>query len=256
MITDGGQGGPPSSVHGRIYSVLSSSKCEKFREDSYWSNCVTLAIFDLDNTLIGGDSDYLWGRFLAQRGIVDGVWYEAENQRYYEQYKAGTLDIHAFLQFALHPLSQHSLPQLHAWRAEYVEEMIRPILLPRAFKLLDEHRMRGDVLIIITATNKFVTEPIAQLLGIEHLLATEPELVDDRYTGKLSGIPCFQSGKVQRLDLWMAATGHDLDGSYFYSDSHNDIPLLSKVAHPVVVDADATLMNHAQERGWRMISLR
>ncbi len=217
---------------------------------------MTLAIFDLDNTLIGGDSDYLWGRFLAQRGIVDGKWYESENQRYYEQYKAGTLDIHQFLQFALQPLSQHTLAQLHLWRAEYIDEFVRPILLPRAFKLLDEHRARGHTLMIITATNRFVTEPIAHLLGVEHLLATEAEIIDNRYTGKLSGTPCFQAGKVTRLREWLAQNGHDLTESHFYSDSHNDIPLLSIVDHPVVVDADATLMAHAQEQGWRMISLR
>jgi HAD superfamily hydrolase (TIGR01490 family) len=217
---------------------------------------MALAIFDLDNTLLGGDSDYLWGRFLAERGIVDGAAYEAENQRFYADYKAGTLDIHAFLAFALAPLAAHGLTELHALREEYMEEIIEPIVLPKALALVHEHRARGDTALIITATNRFVTEPIAARYGIAHLIATEPERVDGRYTGRVAGIPSFREGKVQRLDDWLATHGTSLEGSWFYSDSHNDLPLLERVDHPVAVDPDATLARIAQERGWRVISLR
>jgi len=217
---------------------------------------MSLAIFDLDNTLLGGDSDYLWGRFLIEQGLVDGEVYERENQRFYDQYRAGTLDIYEFLAFMLRPLAETPLAELLGWRAQFMVEKIQPILLPKATELLDRHRAAGDTLLIITATNRFITEPIAERLGVPHLLATEPEFADGRYTGRSFGIPCFQQGKVERLQEWLAETGHDLAESWFYSDSHNDLPLLDQVTYPVAVDPDATLAEHAQERGWPIISLR
>ncbi len=217
---------------------------------------MSLAIFDLDNTLLADDSDYLWGRFLIEQGIVDGAAYERDNQQFYDDYRAGTLDIQEFLAFMLRPLAEHPLEQLLTWRAQFIEDKIRPILLPKAMELLARHRMAGDTLLIITATNRFLTAPIAELLEVPHLLATEVEFTAGRYTGRPIGIPCFQHGKVERLSAWLAETGHNLDESWFYSDSHNDLPLLGQVSYPVAVDPDATLAEHAQERGWPIISLR
>ncbi len=217
---------------------------------------MSLAIFDLDNTLLGGDSDYLWGRFLVTNGIVDEDVYERENQRFYNAYKAGVLDIQEFLTFALQPLANNDPNDLQAWRARFMEEKIRPILLPKALDLLRRHRNAGDTLLIITATNRFVTEPIAAALGVPHLLATEPECLEGRYTGRPTGVPCFQEGKVQRLNAWLAETGHSLEESCFYSDSQNDLPLLSRVTYPVAVDPDPILERHAREQGWPVISLR
>ena len=217
---------------------------------------MSLAIFDLDNTLLGGDSDYLWGRFLVEQNIVDGEFYERENQRFYDEYKAGTLDIFEFLEFSLAPLARHDMAQLQSWHAEFMSGKIAPIMLPAARALLDKHRAQGDTLLIITATNHFVTAPIAEALGVDHLLATDPELVDGRYTGKVTGIPCFKEGKVQRLEQWLANTGNNLADSWFYSDSHNDLPLLEQVTHPVAVDPDETLASHAEMKGWPIISLR
>jgi len=217
---------------------------------------MSLAIFDLDNTLLGGDSDYLWGQFLVEQGLVDGEHYERENQRFYAAYEAGTLDIYQYQAFMLRPLAGRPLTELQAWRERFMEEKIQPILLPRADELLNQRRLAGDILLIITATNRFITAPIAERFGVPHLLATEPEIVDGRYTGRTVGIPCFQQGKVERLDAWLVETGGDLTDSWFYSDSHNDLPLLNRVTHPVAVDPDATLARHAQERGWPIISLR
>jgi len=217
---------------------------------------MTLAIFDLDNTLLNGDSDYLWGRFLANQGIVDGELYERENQRFYDQYNAGELDIQEFLTFSLRVLAQNTPQTLLTLRQQFVEQQIQPILMPAARQLVSRHRQRGDTLMIITATNRFVTQPIAELLGIPHLLATEPEQIDGLYTGGVDGIPCFQHGKVERLNDWLASNNTSLDGSWFYSDSHNDLPLLERVTHPVAVDPDDTLQQTASERDWPIISLR
>ncbi len=215
-----------------------------------------LAIFDLDNTLLAGDSDYLWGRFLAEEGIVDGEAYERENLRFYQQYQAGTLDIHEFLRFSLRPLADNEPPALERWRARFVAERIQPIVLPGARALIERHRAGGDELLIITATNRFVTEPIAALFGIPSLLATEPEQVGGRFTGAVAGVPCFREGKITRLRAWLADSGGDLSGSCFYSDSHNDIPLLELVERAVAVDPDEALSRHAHARGWPVISLR
>ena len=217
---------------------------------------MSLAVFDLDNTLLGGDSDYLWGQFLVEQGLVDSEHYERENQQFYAAYEAGTLDIDEYQGFMLRPLTGRPLAELQAWRERFMAEKIQPILLPKAVELLNQHRAAGDRLVIITATNRFITAPIAERLGVAHLLATEPELVDGRYTGRTVGIPCFQQGKVQRLNQWLADQGLDLSDSWFYSDSHNDLPLLNRVTRPVAVDPDPTLAAHAREQGWPIISLR
>ena len=199
---------------------------------------MAIALFDLDNTLIAGDSDYLWGCFLVEQGIVDKGLYERKNRRFYDQYRVGELDIHEFLDFQLRPLSEHPVETLQQWRRQYIEEKITPILLPKAQALIDRHRQQGDTLVVITATNQFITGLIVELYDIPHLLATEAEILDDRYTGKVSGIPCFQNGKVTRLSDWLEENRHSLDNSWFYSDSHNDLPLLNRVTHPVAVDPD------------------
>jgi len=217
---------------------------------------LALAIFDLDNTLLGGDSDYLWGLFLAEQGIVDGAEYERANARFYADYRAGRLDIYAFLRFALAPLRDNAPEDLLRWRAQFLHEKIAPIILPAARTLIERHRAAADTLLIITATNAFVTAPIAEALGVPHLIATVPEQVDGRYTGGVAGTPAFQEGKVVRLHEWLSASGADLAGSSFYSDSHNDLPLLERVDHPVAVDPDEPLERHARARGWPVISLR
>lgn len=216
---------------------------------------MALAIFDLDNTLLNGDSDYLWGVFLAEKGIVDGDYYERENDRFYQEYKEGRLDIFEFLRFSLRPLSENDPEDLRLWHEEFMKEKIGPIIQPAARALVEKHRTAGDTLMVITATNAFVTAPIVAEFGIEHLIATDPEVVDGRYTGEVSGVPSFQAGKVTRLQQWLSANGMDLSGSYFYSDSHNDIPLLERVEHPHAVDPDDALRRHAEERNWPVITL-
>lgn len=215
-----------------------------------------LALFDLDNTLIANDSDYLWGQFLVDRGIVDRASYEEANLGFYEAYKQGNLDIVAFLNFSLAPLAQHEPEQLWQWRREFIKEIIMPFTLDAARELVERHRQAGDTLVIITATNRFVTEPIAELYGIPHLLATSPEFIDGRYTGRFVGKPCFQSGKVDVLNDWLAQTQLTLQDSIFYSDSHNDLPLLTRVDHPVAVDPDDKLRDYAAHAKWPIISLR
>lgn len=217
---------------------------------------MALCIFDLDNTLLAGDSDYLWGQFLVELGVVDTAEYEAANKRFYQDYLDGQLDIDAFLRFSLAPLARHEPDLLHGWRNRFVAEKIKPLVTPAARALVAEHHRRGDTLLIITATNRFVTEPIAELLGIEHLLATRPEISDGRYTGSYTGVPTFQAGKIQALEEWLLEHDLSLEGSWFYSDSHNDLPLLEHVEHPVAVDPDAILRAHAERHGWPIISLR
>lgn len=219
-------------------------------------NSVHLAIFDLDNTLLAGDSDYLWGKFLAERGVVDAEFYDQENKRFYEEYKKGELDIFEFLAFSLRPLSEHSPARLSSLHQDFMTECIRPIITPAARQLLTKHRNNGDILLIITATNRFITAPIAEELEVPHLLATDAEMVNGRYTGRVAGIPCFREGKVERLQHWLKKTGYNLAESWFYSDSHNDLPLLEMVTHPVAVDPDETLADHAAAKGWPIISLR
>lgn len=215
-----------------------------------------LAIFDLDNTLLAGDSDHLWGQFLAEQGIIKDDHYEQANHIFYQQYQAGTLDIYEFLAFQLAPLGKHSPSQLEIWRSQYLEEKIRPIILPRAQELLTWHRSQGHTLLIITATNHFITQPIAKMLQVDNLIATEPEIRDGYYTGRVDGIPSYREGKVTRLKAWLKERAFTLEASWFYSDSHNDIPLLERVTYPVAVDPDEKLDTHARENDWTIISLR
>jgi HAD superfamily hydrolase (TIGR01490 family) len=216
-----------------------------------------LALFDLDNTLLAGDSDFEWAQFLIGKGVLDREVYEARNQAFYDQYKAGTLDIHEFLDFQLKPLSRHPRRQLEAWHAEFMRERIIPMVAAGTPALLARHD--AHVRIIVTATNSFVTAPIARYLGVEHLIATEPEEAGGEYTGRVCGLPSFREGKVTRLEQWLARLAkdwRDVEESWFYSDSLNDLPLLARVHHPVAVDPDATLKAHAESMGWPLISLR
>ncbi len=216
-----------------------------------------LALFDLDNTLLAGDSDFEWAQFLMAQGVLDREVYEARNQAFYDQYRAGTLDIHEFLEFQLKPLSRHPRAQLEAWHAEFMRSKVVPMVAPGAAELLDRHR--DHVRVIVTATNSFVTGPIARHLGIVHLIATEPEQRDGEFTGRVVGTPSFKEGKVLRLEQWLAGQGinwADVAESWFYSDSLNDLPLLRRVHHPVAVDPDPTLRAFAVENDWRVISLR
>lgn len=218
-----------------------------------------LVLFDLDNTLLAGDSDYEWGQFLIDRGVLDRVHYEARNKAFYEDYKAGRLDIYAFLNFSLRPLATHTRAQLDAWHAEYMETRIRPMITPAARALVNRHMQDADLIAIITATNSFITAPIARAFGVQHLIATEPEQINGRFTGEVAGTPCFREGKIARLEQFLEHQGTRLDcltSSRFYSDSLNDLPLLEKVQHPVAVDPDPTLRAHAEAHGWPIISLR
>ena len=217
---------------------------------------MALAIFDLDNTLLAGDSDYLWGQFLSEQGIVDRHTYEQQNQRYYDAYKEGTLDIYEFLAFSLKPLADNDLDRLNRLHRQFMAEKIRPIMSQSAFALVEKHRVAGDTLMVITATNSFVTAPIVKAFGIDNLLATEPEKNSHGYTGRVAGVPCFQQGKVTRLQNWLETNQRDLKGSWFYSDSHNDLPLLRQVEHPVAVVPDVQLAQVAKENNWPVISLR
>ena len=218
-----------------------------------------LALFDLDNTLLACDSDYEWGQFLVDRGVLQRDAYEAQNAAFYEQYKAGTLDIHEFLGFALRPLADHTPKDLERWHAEFMATRIRPAMGDPARALVRSHLAAGDLCAVVTATNSFVTAPIAREFGVPHLVATEPERRDGRFTGRVAGTPCFREGKIARVDAWLAAQGRrlaDFAQSSFYSDSHNDLPLMARVSRPVAVDPDPTLAAEATRRGWPVISLR
>ncbi len=218
---------------------------------------MSLAIFDLDNTLLRGDSDHAWGEFLVEQGAVDPERFAADNDRYYAAYLAGTLDIYEFLeQHQLRPLRDNDRATLDRWLAQFMRAKIAPLITPTARALVEKHRARGDTLLIVTATNRFITAPIAAAFGIPHLIATEPEEVDGRFTGKVAGIPSYREGKVTRLGEWLNANRQSLDDSWFYSDSHNDLPLLKFVTHPVAVNPDATLARHARDHGWPVIELR
>ena len=217
---------------------------------------VTLAIFDLDNTLLDGDSDYMWGQFLSQQGHVDSAFYEKENQRFYDEYVDGSLDIFEFLEFSLAPLNQIEMDVLAELHTQFMDECICPAITNKSRSLIQKHREQNDTLLIITATNLFITAPIAKELGIENILATDPEIINNKYTGKVAGIPCFREGKVERLKVWLQETGANLADSCFYSDSHNDLPLLEMVTTPIAVDPDETLLSHANMKGWNVISLK
>lgn len=222
----------------------------------YKGKRVKLAIFDLDNTLIAGDSDHGWGEFLVGKALVDAEAYRRQNDLFYEAYKNGTLDNDAYLRFALAPLAKHTLEELQAFHDEFMTTHIEPIMLPKAQALLQQHRERGDFVLIITATNSFITHPIGARLGVDHIMATDAEIVDGRYTGRTTGIPCFREGKVERLNTWLESNDFSLEGSFFYSDSINDLPLLEQVTYPVAVDPDDLLREQATLRNWPIISLR
>jgi HAD superfamily hydrolase (TIGR01490 family) len=218
-----------------------------------------LTLFDLDNTLIAGDSDYGWAQFLIEAGVLDAEAYERRNAGFLADYKAGTLDIHAFLDFQLRPLTHHEPSQLLAWRERFVAEKIVPMLLTDAKTVVDQRLAAGDLVAVVTATNSFITRPIAGLYGISHLVATEPETINGRFTGRATGEPCFRAGKLSRVKDWLAAMDRNLGDfpeSWFYSDSHNDLPLLSSVTHPVAVDPDPLLHEHASARGWPVTTWR
>ena len=214
------------------------------------------ALFDLDHTLIDGDSDYLWGEYLASIGAVPALEHRRENRRFLEEYRAGRLDQQEFLGFQLAPLARHPREQLLRWRTEYVREWIEPLVLPRAEALVEDHRRRGHVLVIAPSTNAFITAPFAPRFGIVPLLATEPECRDGQFTGRHLGTPCFGGGKVSRFEQWVREQGVNCEESWFYSDSHTDLPLLQAVDHPVAVDPDQRLLESAQHHGWPVLSLR
>ena len=215
-----------------------------------------LALFDLDNTLLAGDSDHGWGEFMVAQGLVNRDEYGTRNDAFYQDYLAGSLDMVAYAEFALAPLMQREATELSIIHKKFMQTTVIPMIAPKTQALLKQHREAGDVLVIITATNDFITAPIAEHLGIPHLIATPTEVINGRYTGKLSGAPCFKAGKIDKLNHWMSLNGYSIEGACFYSDSHNDLPLLALVDEPIAVDPDATLEAHAQSHGWPVISLR
>ncbi|MGI9023990.1 MAG: HAD family hydrolase [Burkholderiaceae bacterium] len=217
-----------------------------------------LALFDLDHTLLPIDSDFEWGNFLAQKGIVDVEWFRRRNEEFYEQYKAGTLDMRAFLEFGLAPLAKNDRASLARLHAEFMSKVVEPQVTGRALALVDVHRKAGDLCAIVTATNAFVTAPIARRFGVEHLIATIPAQDDGRFTGGVRGEPCFREGKLARVTNWLESLGlawQSFASSTFYSDSRNDIALLEHVTVPVATNPDPTLAAHARARGWRHLSL-
>ena len=220
-----------------------------------------LEIFDLDNTLIAGDSDHAWGEFMVAEGMVDATVYKEANDQFYADYERGELDLEAYLNFSLEPLTRYSLEELNQLHRKFLREVIEPMMLPQAQWLLNQHRDQGDYLLIITSTNGFITKPIAKALQVDDILATDAEIVEGRYTGKMTGIPCFQDGKITRLHQWLETAsekgfGGDLSDCYFYSDSINDLPLLKVADNPIAVDPDDALRAHAEEAGWKIVSLR
>ena len=218
---------------------------------------MALAMFDLDNTLIAHDSDYLWGEFMVTTGLVDAKIYQVKNDFFYQQYEAGRLDVHAYQKFCLEPLTHHTLEELKTLHDRFMGEYIRPVMLKKAHELIAYHRKQNDHIMIITSTNNFITGPIAEAFKVDVLLAIETEIKDNRYTGNIVGTPTFREGKVTRLMEWLKEhPEHSMEGSSFYSDSKNDVPLLEQVTHPIAVDPDSELQHIAEVRGWTIISLR
>ena len=221
-----------------------------------------LALFDLDHTLIPTDSDHEWGRFMVKHGMVDAENFARENDRFFADYKAGKLDIHAYLVAMLTPLARYSRAQLAEYHQMYMHEVIKPAIVPAALELVRRHRDAGDLCCMVTATNEFITGPIAAVFGVEKLIACEAETVDGQphsdYTGRPTGTPSYKEGKIVRTEAWLTSLGKtwsDFERSYFYSDSHNDIPLLQKVTDPIATNPDDTLRAHAQANGWRILEL-
>jgi len=218
-----------------------------------------IALFDLDNTLLSGDSDYEWAQYLIERGVLKRDEYEAKNDMFFRQYKAGRLDIHEFLDFQLAPLARYPRAKLNEWHDEFMQAKVRPMIRAKGLELVRRHLREGRLCAIVTSTNAFITAPVAREFGVDHLLATELEVRDGRFTGKPSGTICFRQGKVTRLTEWLGERGRTLasfGASWFYSDSQNDLPLLERVTHPVAVDPDDTLRSEALARGWQVISLQ
>jgi HAD superfamily hydrolase (TIGR01490 family) len=220
-----------------------------------------LALFDLDHTLIPTDSDHEWGRFMVKVGIVDAT-FTSDVERFYADYKLGRLDIHAYLETMLTPLAKYSRAQLAAWHEQFMHEVIRPALVPAALGLVRSHQDKGDLCCIVTATNEFVTRPICEAFGVEMLIACEVETIDGAphspFTGRGTGTPSYREGKIVRVEEWLASLGKrlaDFPTSWFYSDSHNDIPLLEKVTDPIATNPDDTLRAHAKAKGWRILDL-
>jgi HAD superfamily hydrolase (TIGR01490 family) len=216
---------------------------------------MSLAIFDMDKTLLAGDSDHAWGEFLVERGLVNGERYKRANDRFYDAYRAGRLDIARYLAFVLRSLAENDPADLRRWREDFMRDKVRPMITPAARKLVARHRNAGDTLIIITSTIEFVARPIAEEFGVDQLIASQGERIDGRYTGRVMGTPCYREGKVQRLCAWIKEHAQTLTDSWCYSDSHNDLPLLELVDHPVAVNPDAILRQHAESRGWQILTL-
>ena len=217
---------------------------------------MALAIFDLDNTLIAGDSDHSWGEFLVDQNIVDRQFYKKMNDKFYADYEYGCLDIYAYLEFSVQPLTKFSIKDLQSLHQQFMSEVINPMKLDKAKDLINHHRQAGDRLLVITSTNRFIVEPICQSLGINEIIATDLEIIDNKYSGKVIGTPTFQEGKVERFNQWLMEQKESSDGSYFYSDSINDMPMLLEVAYPIAVDPDSELRKEAESRNWEIISLR
>ena len=217
---------------------------------------MALAIFDLDETLIAADSDHAWGEFVASRGLVDAQSHRRRSDAFYQDYRRGELDIEAYLKFSCAVLAMFDMEKLARLREEFFEERVKPLLLPKADELIERHKAKGDCLLVVTATIQFVTEPIVRHLGIDNLIAPQPEIRNGRYTGNVTGTPSYREGKVIRLKEWLNQNEQSMEGSWFYSDSRNDIPLLELVDHPVAVDPDPVLESVAKEREWPIISLR
>jgi len=223
-----------------------------------------LALFDLDNTLLAGDSDHAWGQYLIKHGLVDPLEHGKANDAFYADYQNGSLDIHAYVRFTLNPVMTKTLPELSKMHQEFMAEFVDPIMLPKAVELVEKHKSAGDLTVIITATNTFITRPIADRFGVDLLLGTDLVVSNDQFTGAISGTPCFQGGKVERLKLWLAddtesaidKTALRIEEGIFYTDSINDLPLLEQVADPIVVDGDDRLQREATKRAWRQMSLR
>lgn len=217
---------------------------------------MALAIFDLDNTLIAGDSDHSWGEFLVDQNIVDRQLYKKMNDKFYADYESGCLDIFAYLEFSVEPLTQFSLQELDKLHQQFMRDIIEPMKLDQAKTLINNHRQAGDRILVITSTNRFIVEPICKSLGIDEIIATDLQIIDGKYTGKVDGTPTFKEGKVERFNQWLSEQNINNEGSYFYSDSINDMPMLLEVAYPIAVDPDPALRKEAESRHWEIISLR
>ena len=220
---------------------------------------MNLTLFDLDGTLIPHDSDHAFGGFMVDVGWADGEQWRRRNDEFYAEYQAGRLDLDAYIEFATSAWRGRPLPQVLAMRERFMAEVMRPMLLPQAFELVQRHQRAGDLLAIVTATNEFVTAPIAQAFGVETLIAVNLErAADGRYTGRVAGVPSFQAGKITRVQQWLAGLGRqwqDFERVHFYSDSINDLPLLERVSHPVATNPTPALAAIARERGWTELKL-